>query len=251
MERVRSRFQGVSNVVRFNWHFYLSSAIAALFFFVAGSYFESTVCYALGTLILVQVAITLGVTYYVYDVSNLYSLNLLDGISIDAAGNFVSLNAGFDETSDILRHRNPKADVKVFDFYDAGLHTETSIKRARESQSVDGESTKINSSRIPLDDNWANAVFLFFSAHEIRDDAERIRFFAELRRICNDTGRIVVTEHIRDAANLIAYNVGAFHFLSRSVWEKTFESSQLTLADEIKTTPFVTTFVLKKNGDPS
>jgi len=251
MERVRSRFQGVSNVFRFNWHFYLLSAVSAFILFIAGRYFEIPALYILGAAAVVQSALSLGVTFYVYDLSNLYGLEWLDGIAVNSSGKLVTLNAGFDETSEFLKLRYPNAELLVFDFYDAAAHTEVSIKRARQAQSVVTEATKIRSSNIPVGNDQIDAAFLIFSAHEIRNNDERIRLFAELRRICKEDGRILVTEHLRDAANFFAYNIGAFHFLPGSRWNKTFEKTGLMISGEIKITPFVTTFVLKKNGRSS
>lgn len=251
MARLRSRFQGVSNVFRFNWHLYLLSAISAFILFIAGRYFESTVFYVVGAAALSQTALSLVVTFYVYDLSNLYSLDWLGGIPINSSGRLLSLNAGFDETSECLRLRYPNAELLVFDFYDATAHTEVSIKRARETHGIMSESTRVSASKIPIDDDEIDAAFLIFSAHEIRDDTERIRFFSELRRVCRSEGQVLVTEHIRDAANLIAYNIGAFHFLPRSVWKDTFERAGLVISEEIKITPFVTTFILMKNGNSS
>jgi ubiquinone/menaquinone biosynthesis C-methylase UbiE len=251
MERVRGRFQGVANVFRFNWHFYLLAAVGAMIFFALGQYFDSTVSYIVGILVLAQAATSLSITFYVYDLSKLYSLDWLDKISVTPSGSFINLNAGFDESSELLQIRYPSAKISVYDFYDAATHTEVSIKRARKAEPLHTKKTKIDSSKIPLGDGDADAAFLFFSAHEIRNHDERVRFFAELRRVCTDDGRIVVTEHIRNFANLLAYNIGAFHFLPRSVWENTFEDAGLKVASEIKTTAFVTTFLLKKNGNPS
>ncbi len=65
------------------------------------------------------------------------------------------------------------------------------------------------------------------------------------------TGKIIVTEHLQDRANFLAYNIGFFHFHSRTTWLNTFQSAGLNVADEIKVTPFITTFILDKNGTAS
>jgi hypothetical protein len=248
MARERSRFQGITNVVRFNWHFYLLSVVFTVLLLVAGRYFESTLLYLFGALSIIQALVSLGVTFYVYDHSNLYSLDWLDELGIKPDGKLVSLNAGFDETSDGLRDKFPAAELSVFDFYDPKTQTEVSIKRARQLRPTINDSAKISTSQIPVEDNSADGIFVIFAAHEVRDESERIRFFKELDRIAKDSCKIVVTEHLRDAPNLIAYNLGALHFLPRSTWDTTFEIAGLSVSDMINITPFVTTIVLKKNG---
>ncbi|MEO7045031.1 MAG: methyltransferase, partial [Ferruginibacter sp.] len=94
-------------------------------------------------------------------------------------------------------------------------------------------------------------IFTILSAHEIRDDKERVSFFEELHRVLNSTGQIIVTEHLRDTANFLAYNIGFFHFHSKATWLKTFQLSGFQIVNEIKITPFITTFILEKNGTTS
>ncbi|MFO0359283.1 MAG: methyltransferase, partial [Flavobacteriales bacterium] len=78
---------------------------------------------------------------------------------------------------------------------------------------------------------------------------ERIVFFKELARVTNEDGRIIVTEHLRDLNNFLAYNIGSFHFLSKGNWLDIFERAGISLEKEIKITPFISTFILKKNGN--
>jgi hypothetical protein len=78
---------------------------------------------------------------------------------------------------------------------------------------------------------------------------ERIAFFKELNRILKPEGKIYITEHLRDWVNFIPYSVGFFHFYSKNNWSKIVHSSDLKIEKEIKTTPFVSTFILTKNGN--
>ena len=92
---------------------------------------------------------------------------------------------------------------------------------------------------------------MILSAHEIRNREERNSFFRELGRLLSASGQIVVVEHLRDAPNYLAYNIGAFHFHPRSAWLSTFETARLNIESEVKITPFITVFFLKKNGAKS
>ena len=71
--------------------------------------------------------ISLLVSWYVYDLSGIYELNWLKEMD----GKVLNINAGFDEISVTIRNRFEKINLKVLDFYDDKLMTESSIKRAR------------------------------------------------------------------------------------------------------------------------
>src|SRR5439155_13733602 len=115
----------------------------------------------------------------------------------------------------------------VFDFYDPAKHTEASIRRARKAFPPFPGTLSISTGHIPLENCSAGKIFAILSAHEIRNAEERNAFFCELNRMLSASGRIVVVEHLRDSANYLAYNIGAFHFHSRSAWQSTFQAARL------------------------
>ena len=251
---MRKPFQGVLNIIRFNWHFYVYAAgglmlltfLATIIFGWPGAFLI-----AFCLLALASVAVTLLVSFYIYDLSNLYSLDWLDDFHLDNGATIVNIHAGFDETSQLLSKRFSGAKLTVFDFYDPEKHTEISIERARKAYPQFPETQKVSTGNLPLENDFADAIFVILAAHEIRNDDERISFFTELYRVLNSSGKIFVTEHLRDVSNFLAYNVGSFHFFSRSSWFEVFRSANLTVAKETKITPFISTFVLEKNGASS
>lgn len=248
METIRRPFQGIRNIVRFNWHFYaLSLGLAALLVALPAIQTVIPLVYtALPALAIVLISlISLGVSFYIYDLSELYSLKWTDTIDLHHIESIVNVNAGFDETSTLLANKYPDAQLSVLDFYDPIKHTEVSIKRARKAYPPYPNTLAINTDKIPLKDDSAAVIFALLSAHEIRDQNERIKFFQELKRILKAQGKIVVTEHLRDVPNFLAYTVGFFHFHSKNTWQRTFENAGLEVSQEIKLTPFVTTFVLQ------
>lgn len=250
MEMKRKPFQGVYNIIRFNWHFYvLSLAVIVTLFFLkekAPSYLQFYFSCLLWLVVITNL-MSLLVSFYVYDVSGLYKLNWLNDLKINEAGKFINITAGFDETSQLLLAKFDKANLTVYDFYNPRQHTEISIKRARKVYSPFPGTEIISTDYLPLDNASVDHLFAIFSVHEIRDSMERATFFKELARVLKHDGQIFITEHLRDGKNFFAYNIGFLHFHSYSTWKKTFATAGLQINKEIKITPFVTTFILRKN----
>lgn len=248
METIRKPFQGVRNIIVFNWHFYFGAAVLTLFLSCAHFIFESIpLAYFLipAGFICIMVLVSLLVSTYIYDLSGLYSLNWIDRLSIGQPDTVINVNAGFDETTPLLISRYSEATFQVLDFYDPEKHTEVSIKRARRSYPPMPGTLKISTAQIPLENESTDVIFAILSAHEIRNDLERIGFFKELHRILKRDGRIIITEHLRDLPNFLAYTLGFFHFHSKKTWRYTFVKANLQLSEEIKITPFLTTFVVQ------
>lgn len=246
---MKKPFQGVGNIVRFNWHFFALSFLVLFLALVIRPYasenfqrYAPILCFLLVALIFIP----LLVSYLVYDASDLYKLNWLDGFMLSKNGKIANINAGFDETSVLLKEKFPKVELIVYDFYNPQHHTEVSIKRARKAYPPYPNTQVVLTSNLPLPDACLDTVFILFAAHEIRDAQERVLFFNEIKRVLKPSGRIVLMEHLRDLPNFLAYNIGFFHFLPRNSWLDTFHQTQLHLKTELKITPFVSTFLLEK-----
>ncbi len=253
MEKLRKPFQGVYNIFRFNRHFYFISFGAVLLLFTIGEIIPAPYQILRNIFLILIIEMTLMsliISFYIYDLSGIYKLDWLK-INIESNSKIININAGFDETSSILKNKFPDADLNIFDFYDPLKNTEVSIKRARKAYPQDSTTVKVNTSLLPLENNYADIIFVIFSAHEIRDENERIVFFRELNRILKTSGQIIIIEHIRNLANLIVYNAGFLHFFSTTAWFRTFKSADFIVSKQIKFTPFINAFFLQKNGNPS
>ena len=169
-------------------------------------------------------------------------------LKLEADDHVLNINAGFDETSELLVEKFGINNFTAFDFYNPDLHTEISIKRARRAYPPYPSTQSVETCFLPLADGSQDWIFVIFAAHEVRDETERVRFFQELKRILKPEGTLIVVEHLRDMPNFVAYNIGFFHFLSRKSWESLFATTQLGLSEEIKITPFVSAFILEKHG---
>lgn len=252
MDIGRNSFQGVINIIRFNWHLYALSvvglALLTVFGFWAGDKFLS-LSYIVVFLAGIQIATSLAVSFYIYDLSGLYKFGWLPDMDYSLHLQILNVNAGFDETSYLLEEKFKNSELVALDFYDAKQHTEASIKRARKAYPAYRNTMNASTHKLPFRNAYFHMSFAVLSAHEIRNNIERASFFKELKRTLKPDGEIVVIEHMRDLNNFLAFNIGCFHFHSKTVWNTTFEDAGLRIDKEIKITPFLTTFILKANGD--
>ncbi|MEL7144742.1 MAG: methyltransferase domain-containing protein [Bacteroidota bacterium] len=248
----RKPLQGLKNVVQFNWHFYLLSGLSIAGLVLLSTYLEGvfqslllmiTVCIASSTMI------SLIATVYIYDLSSLYEFRWLSSHKVADRAKILNINAGFDETSTLLSHRYPNATLLIADFYDPTFHTEVSIKRARKAYPPHPDTFSVKTDALPYENDEFDMIFVTFAAHEVRDPEERLAFFRELLRVVKPQARIFVTEHLRDLRNFLVYTIGFMHFYSRSSWLQLFRDANLELIQEVKTTPFVSTFILSKYGN--
>jgi SAM-dependent methyltransferase len=249
MEIKRRKFQGVLNILSFNRHFYVAG-LGALALIIA-----SLIMFGWSDLlyIIIVAAFLYGlimpliVSAYVYDFSGYYDFNWLKSVTIpDSASNqILNINAGFDETSFIIKNNFPLSDLKVFDFYNAKQHTEPAIIRARKVSLVYPDTQQIKSNSIPLKDRSVDIIFLLSAAHEIRSHEEKVQFLTECHRLCKPNGKVIMVEHLRDFPNFLAFSIGFTHFFSRSAWKKAFEQAGFSSFEETKFTPFMSIFNCK------
>lgn len=249
METKRKPLQGIINIMRFNWHLYLLAAclfiITILIIVNTDFAYKSYVSVAV-MLSFAPFLLSIIISYYIYDYSNVYTLPWTNNIE---AATILNIHAGFDETSTILSSKHKTSHIISVDFYDPEKHTEVSIKRARKIYPPSAGNIIVSSSSLPFQEKSFDYVHIAFAAHEIRDEAERITFFQEVHRITKKTGTIAVTEHLRDSSNFWAYSLGFYHFYSKQTWHCVFKKANLIVASEIKTTAFITTYNLIPYGN--
>lgn len=246
MEIVRRPFQGVLNILSFNRHFYIIGlAVLAV---IVGSHlwygWSDILFWLIIASFLYGMTMPLIVSAYVYDLSGYYDFQWLRNFNFkDSDSNLIlNINAGFDETSFIINSNFPKSDLKVFDFYNAKLHTEPAIKRARKVSQTYPDTTQIASNTIPLKDKSVDIIFLLSAVHEIRSQEEKVRFLKECYRVCKPEGKVIMVEHLRDFPNFVAFSIGFTHFFSRTVWKNAFKKAGFTSFQEKKFTPFMSIF---------
>ena len=242
----RRKFQGVLNILSFNRHFYVFGLLALVFLFASRLFIQwpNFLFWLTVAAFIYGLIMPLIVSAYVYDFSGYYNLHWLTKL-VSNSGKIkliTNINAGFDETSFIIKDKFPESDLKVFDFYNAKRHTEPAIIRARKVSLVYPNTQSILSNLIPLDDNTVDIVFLLSAVHEIRSHDEKVQFLKECHRICKPHGKVIMVEHLRDLPNFVAFSVGFTHFFSRFVWKNAFQRAGFTSFRETKFTPFMSIF---------
>lgn len=243
----RGRFQGIKNIIYFNWHFYIIFLLIVLgginilliIPFPYAVYLK--VFLWISTL---STLVSLIVSWLLYDQSDLYRFHFvkdLTGLQV------LNIHAGFDESSAILKEKSPSL-LAIADFYDPQKHTEISIKRARKMYPNREDCIPIKSNHLPFENNYFDRVFLIFSAHEIRNREERKTFLKELLRILHPDGEVLLLEHRRDWKNFLVYNIGFFHFYSEKEWLNNFKQAGFKLEEKQGIHQLITAYKFKKNG---
>ncbi len=247
MEIKRRKFQGVLNILSFNRHFYVFGLITLALIFMSHLFFNwpSLLFWLVILAFIYGLLMPLIVSAYVYDFSGYYDFDWLKNLYFQdgAAKKILNINAGFDETSFILKNKFPESDLKVFDFYNAEKHTEPAIVRARKVSIVYPNTQQILSNTIPLKDNTIDIIFLLSAAHEIRTQEEKIVFLKECHRLCKPTGMVIMVEHLRDFPNFVAFSIGFTHFFSKKIWNIAFKQAGFSSLSEQKFTPFMSIFI--------
>ena len=242
---------GVRQIVRFNWPFYAFAGAALgiappVIAHLALPGAARVFLYAATGLAGLWVVTSLVASWFVYDRSPLMRWDWLPRALGFQPGAWINIHSGLDESTPALRALFGAAAGHVFDMFDPGEMTEPSIARARSSSRNAVAAEAVDFHRLPLATGTIEAALLLLSAHELRTDQARTALFTELRRVLGPGGRVVVAEHLRDAANFLAFGPGFLHFHSRRTWTRCFARTRFDIHAEFPITPFVRVFVLRR-----
>lgn len=156
---------------------------------------------------------------------------------------WIQLSVCLEETTLPMEAVFPNAQGRTLDLYDPQVMTEPAVARAKQAKGDRAAASTV--SAIAVDDAWADLVVLTLAAHEVRDAAAREQLFRELRRITAPTGRVILIEHLRNPAALLAFGPGLLHFLPRREWLRLCDRTGLQIESERDITPFVHVFRLR------
>jgi len=240
----RGPFDGVLQIVRYNWSLYalaiagsaLVVAVVLLFHLPAVLSWVLVIGAGAGAFWLL---VSLAVSHYIYDRSGLYHWSwILDELGLRPR-RLVNITAGLDETSGALRQLYPDCELTVLDIYNPEAMPEPSIARARLEGHAQAGTVPADFRALPLEAGSVDTALVIFTAHELREPASRDVFFKEARRVLVPGGRLLLVEHLRDGWNLAAFGPGAFHFFPRSEWRRVARSAGFDVDLELSRTPFV------------
>lgn len=241
----RTRFQGLCNVVRFNWDMYLKAGLVLLAVFLLPWPQSLRFWVYLGAAGAVYFLLSsLLASHLIYDLSDLYRWRWLRQ-RISPPARLVNIHSGFDETTPQLQFLFPECQVTALDFYDPEIMTEPSIARARKAY-PDHHSRSVAYRALELADGSEQLLTCLLAAHELREHQQRVDFFREAYRVLQADGQLVLLEHLRDFPNFLAFGPGFVHFFSYHDWLAALGEAGFWVEEEFKITPFISGFVARK-----
>ncbi|MGN7863179.1 methyltransferase domain-containing protein [Chryseobacterium sp. 22458] len=238
-------------VILFNYKKILLGAVISLFLFILsfqiGSEILIILMRGLGTLIIINIIASLTASYILYDNSDLYELNDLNGIiNWSTTENAVLIHASFDPLSQRLEEKYPDLNLTVCDIYGNRHEHESGIEVSKKMFPPNPKEIKISPDQLPFENESQDVILAVTALHEILDHEKRILFFKEAKRILKKGGVIIISEQFRDTTNFVFFNIGAFHFLSRKQWMDSISPSGLKIIKNKKITPFADMLVIEK-----
>jgi len=255
--RARGRFEGLANVVRFNWPLYVSGLAIALAALAAGIVFHlpagpRIIVIVAACAALYLLAASLLASHWIYDRSSLYRFEWAKRFAGDPPRHILNVHTGFDESSPSLRSVFPMAEMEILELHDPARMTEPSIARARRYQAriaprwLAELTQRIPPGPLPYRDSSFDAVFAVLALHEIRNSEDRSQLFGEFNRTLCPGGRLVLLEHLRDLPNFLVFGPQFVHFYSGSTWLNHAAGAGLKLVHKTRITPFVGVFTFEK-----
>jgi SAM-dependent methyltransferase len=241
---------GVRQIVRLNWPYYAIAGAVIVITVPAvprlpGGAVAHAIVYSATAAAAFWTIASLAVSWWVYDRSPLMTGEWIREALGYRPRAWLNIHAGLDEVTPILRTRLRGSRGRVFDIFDDRDMTEPSIARARIARQG-SNCQRVDFRHLPVPTATIDTVFLLLSAHELRTHDSRCALFHEIHRVLTLDGCLLLAEHLRDVANVLAYGPGAWHFHSRRAWTRGFEQTGFGIYDEFSITPFVRVFVLRR-----
>jgi SAM-dependent methyltransferase len=231
-------------VVRFNWPKYVGAVVLAV---VAWRVPPAATPAPVHVALLAGAAAGVGwavssllATWWVYDHADVYRRVPAD---LGAVGEWCSVHTGFDEATPVLTAVVGGAPATIVALAVPGR---ASIRRARAGGGAPSDGLAGTCAVLPVATGSCDTAFLTFAVHEVRVPENQRTLFAELHRVVRPGGRLVVTEHVRDAANAAVFGPGALHFGSAWRWRALAARAGFDCGSETKITPYVRRFVWER-----
>ena len=245
----RGPYQGVLQILHFNWRMYLATAasiVAALVAWTVLPLAGRAVLLIAAAPVLFWMVASLAVSHYVYDRFPLYDLHWLERALAHVPRRWINIHAGWDETSQLLQAIFPDAVGEAVDLFDPVVMTETSIRQARQANHAGIPSTPAHYDALPFENGTVDTAVVIFAAHELRRSEQRVKFFREVTRVLTSDGECLLMEHARDIWNFLAFGPGFLHFFPQRTWRQAARQAGLEVRTELTMTRFVHVFVMRR-----
>jgi hypothetical protein len=249
MKPMRGPWQGVAQILYFNWRMYLATAVAAGA--ALGAWPLLPVASRGFVLIAVAPALfwllaSLAISHYVYDMFPLHDLHWMERALMATPRRWINTHAGWDETSGLLQTIFPDAVGEAVDLFDPRVMTEPSIRQARGVSRAAIPTTPARYDALPFENGTVDTAFVIFAAHELRRRKQRLKFFAEVARVLTTGGECLVMEHARGWWNFLAFGPGFLHFFPQREWRQVAQQAGLDVEREFRMTRFVHVFIMRR-----
>ena len=246
---LRGRYQGLLQIVNFNWRSYAAALAAVTVLSIAWPFLQRAERIGIALTVAPAVfwtATSLAVSHYIYDRSQLYELDWLARALATPVRSWINIHSGWDETSSRLEAIFPAAAGQVVDIFDPATMTENSIRRARRLNHSQPLPAIGRYDTLPFSNDAFDTAFCIFAAHELRRHQQRVVLFRETARVLDRNGELILVEHVRDWRNFLAFGPGFLHFFSRAEWRRAASDAGLIVRCEFTFTPFVRVFIFEK-----
>lgn len=233
----RGAFAGVRMILRYNWPLYAAGVVTTLTGAALARRQTSPRLVRLGGTAAGLVAGWLSVasiaaSWWIYDRSELYRWRWLQRCVPAVPVRVLIVHAGLDEASAPVADLWPGAMVASVDVHGGIGRTTASLRIARRSAAAGSR----GHDDIPVGNDL---VVAFLAAHELRTRGKRVQFIRDVAGQLVIGGRLVLIEHIRDAANAAAFGPAIGHFYPVDEWREVIRLGGLELVAEERITPFI------------
>ena len=246
---LRRPYQGVLQILEFNWRSYLATAAAVGAAFVALPLLPplGRAAVLLGVApALFWLVSSIVVSHYIYDRFPLYDLGPIARALSRPPRRWIHIHCGWDETGARLAAVFPDAAAEVVDIYDPAVMTEASIAQARRAGPSAMQASPARYDALDFPAHSFDAAFSIFAAHELRRHGQRVRLFREIARVLVPGGEFALMEHARDGWNFLAFGPGFLHFFPQGAWRKAASEAGFTPRSESSRTPFVRVYIWRR-----
>lgn len=184
---------------------------------------------------------SLLVSHWIYDLSPIATWTWLPGWLGSPVKKWAMVQAGFDSTHGAFEKAVGEPPLFVLDLYGRPGAGGASVQAARLLFPPGPVITEFPAG--PAQCQWIMAIF---AVHEFHSSGGRENFFKDMAQALVPGGHLVVVEHLRDAANFVAFGPGFFHFYPAQEWRRCAEVAGLLKEKETSITPFVHAFLWRK-----